>query len=270
VALQFIGLGLAAYYLVRAFIAFLAPESLWQPPKTSPISNPVQPRVNAAQLNTDFDPFYREAAGEEIIEIGTGAPETTLNLKLVGRRAGENGSAILQTADGAQKSYNIGETIIDGVTLKAVKPDYVVLSQSGRVERLSMTRSGEAFLIRDGSQGGGAAVRSSAPSTIGTHSPAEGRAGQQPTLSTLLNEMSFVRLGRAGAVRGYRIRPKNGSEVLTQYGLAPGDIITQIGPIDLTSPSFNPSQLAPMLSGRKTVNVNLIRGQTAMNVSLGK
>lgn len=275
-ALQIIGLGLAVYFSVRALIAFLAPDSLWQPPKTIPSPSAVQPRVTAAQLNTGFDPFYRQAASEDIIEIGTSAPETTLNLKLVGRRSGDNGSAILQTSDGAQKSYTIGETIIDGVILKAVKPGYIVLSQSGRVERLSMSRSGEAFLSREaegGTESRGAAAsraRANSRSTPKTNTPAPNRNSSQASLSALMNEVSLTRLGRAGAVRGYRVRPKNGSTVLTQFGLASGDILMQVGPIDLTSPSFNPSQLAPLLSGRKTVNVKLIRGQTAMNVSIGK
>lgn len=59
--------------------------------------------------------------------------------RLFGVRAGGpgGGSAIIAGPDGVQKSYAVGETIADGVTLASVAADHVELSRGGARATLS-------------------------------------------------------------------------------------------------------------------------------------
>lgn len=260
--LQITGIAFAVYLAAQAVIAFLAPESLWKMPQTPAQPTAAQTRQHHTQLDFNFDPFHRNAAeNQDIIEVGTGAPETTLNLKLVGRRASENGSAILQTSDGAQRRYDIGDDIMDGVTLKAVKADYVVIAQGGRIERLSMPRGEASFLSQQQQEAPddqSPLITTSAPSAAGA------------ALEALMDNITLTRVGDAGAVRGYRISPKAGFSGLPHIGLASGDILTAVGSLDVTSVNFNPVQLASALSGRKIVTVTLIRDEKPIRVTLAK
>ena len=71
------------------------------------------------------------------------APETRLNLKLNGIIAsdGENtAGAIIEKSPGNQEYFALGDTISNGVTLKEVYTDRVILSRSGRLETLSLPK----------------------------------------------------------------------------------------------------------------------------------
>lgn len=59
--------------------------------------------------------------------------------RLFGVRSGGpgGGSAIIAGSDGVQKSYAVGETIVDGVTLASVAADHVELSRGGARATLS-------------------------------------------------------------------------------------------------------------------------------------
>lgn len=72
------------------------------------------------------------------------APETRLNLKLNGIIAsdGENtAGAIIEKSAGKQEYFVLGDTISNGVTLKEVYKDRVILSRNGRLETLSLPKT---------------------------------------------------------------------------------------------------------------------------------
>jgi len=230
-ALQLALVLLSIFLLSRAAIAFIAPESLWTAPPAAIASAASSQTAQTARLDSRFDPFHREVTiADEIIEIGTDAPETTLNLKLFGRRAGSNGSAILETADRTQKVFRVGDEIMNGVILKAVNPDHIVLSQGGRIERLTFERENETFLIEPSTK-----PKESSATTI-TASPTN------------------------GALQGFRLTPKNGSVNLPSLGLRSGDVVSAIEDIDLTSPTLNPAEIPGKLSGRSNVRLTVLRG----------
>jgi general secretion pathway protein C len=98
----------------------------------------------AAQSNSSasalgsFDPFFRLSGAAGPVTV------TSLNLKLFGIRqdqASGQGSAIIATSDGQQRSFAVGEEIEPGVTLKSVDFDSVTISRGGAEEQLFMDQS---------------------------------------------------------------------------------------------------------------------------------
>ncbi len=130
--------------------------------QTSPLprysaSSAVSNNIDAeTSLLTNLNPFDIDAAsGEIVIEE---APETALNLDLLGSRAATNdrfASAIIRTPDNVASVYKPGDEIISGVTLEQVLPDQqVLLRRNGVLESLrKLGRSeGLAVITEDGVQ----------------------------------------------------------------------------------------------------------------------
>ena len=72
------------------------------------------------------------------------APETRLNLKLNGIIASDGNDtagAIIEKSAGKQEYFSLGDTISNGVTLKEVYKDRVILSRNGRLETLSLPKT---------------------------------------------------------------------------------------------------------------------------------
>ncbi len=255
-----LGLGVFSVYCVtRTVLAVTAPESLWDAPELAPPVAAIASTSGAPQLDLSFDPFHRDSVIiDDVIEIGTDAPETTLNLKLFGRRAGRNGSAILQTPDKSQKVFRIGDEIMNGVTLKAVHPGYIVLSQGGRIERLTFERDGDSGLLAQAPQADEKPL-------------SEIKAVPAPmTIAGFMAGVNLAPAVNAGKMMGFRITPKNGSVNLGSLGLRSGDVVTSISGIDLTSPNLNPTDLAARLSGRTQLRLNVLRGSETVLINIGK
>lgn len=72
-----------------------------------------------------FDAFGAQGAA--------GGVPAAASFRLFGVRAGGvgGGSAIIAGPDGVQKSYLVGDTVADGLTLAAVAADHVELSRGG-------------------------------------------------------------------------------------------------------------------------------------------
>ena len=253
----------AVYCLSRAALTFFAPQSVWEAPQVSEQTTARTPSQTAARFDVRFDPFHRGVAGvdDEVIEFGTDVPETTLNLKLFGRRAGKNGTAILETADRIQKVFKIGDEIMDGVTLKAVNPDYIVLSQGGRIERLTFERETDTLL---------AAPKTQASKKTTTVSTAIKTVPKPLDVAGFMSAIALAPALSNGKLTGFRITPKNGAVNLADIGLKSGDVIAAIGEFDLTSPSLNPAQLPSKLAGRPSVQLKVLRGTDTLFVTLGQ
>ncbi len=92
----------------------------------------------SVELLGSFDPFFRMAAASGPAVV------TALEIKLFGvreDRATGRGSAIVGTPDGVQKSYAVGEEIMPGVTLTAVRFDGVTITRNGAEEQVYLDQS---------------------------------------------------------------------------------------------------------------------------------
>src|SRR3546814_9047003 len=84
-------------------------------------------------------PFFRAgqpASGREVVV-------TSLALQVYGIRLNEGsglGSAIIETPDGMQSSFAVGDAILPGVVLKAVAFDHVSIDRGGAEEQIFIDR----------------------------------------------------------------------------------------------------------------------------------
>jgi general secretion pathway protein C len=138
-ALELLLLVLIAVQCARLFWAFLTPIGPVGDWKALDLMRPVQSQ--APQLGS-FDPFFRQAPGAAVGQAPVVV--TALDIRLFGvteNRATGGGSAIIGTADGQQRSYQVGEEIAPGVILSGVGFDHVTITRAGTPEQLFLDQS---------------------------------------------------------------------------------------------------------------------------------
>ena len=242
---------LLVFLLTKAVMVYLAPDSVWVTPVTSTAAIGARANETRREFSLSFDPFHRRAAVQAPSgDIGEDAPETTLNLTLVGRRAGENGTAILVTPDRKQAVYRLGDEIINGVTLKAVNPDFIVLSLDGQLERLTFNKEAKTGLT-----------------VVPTQAAKAFNANLTPAM--LLDAIRLTRMDRDNRLVGYRVTSKTDTVNLSQFGLQDGDIVTRIGEEDLTLGRPEISLIARDLTKVRSVKLTILRGDTPMTIIVG-
>ena len=125
--------------LAWLFITPLGPVGGWQAQDVQVLS----PESRLA-LFSSFDPFFRTANGADANVV------TSLQLTLYGIRMNEAsglGAAILAGTDGVQENYAIGDEILPGVTLEAVRFDHVIIDRGGTRESLYLDQSVPAEVV---------------------------------------------------------------------------------------------------------------------------
>ena len=263
-----IGAAYVAYSVMTLIITTLEPTTLQTPvvrPVSAVTSQAARPK-NAYDFS--FDPFHSLQI-EPVVEsnIGEDAPETSLKIKLAGRTFGPSGGAILQTPDGKQARYAIGEEIVKGVILKAVYRDYIALEQNGRIERLTIERSGNQSLLAPVED----VVDTPAPSRLPSGAKTTSNGASGGLLTDVNKLMSQVRLEPAmsqGRISGFKVVPNNGSVKLSDYGLKSGDIITTVGAYDVTQGRPDMTKILSAFQGKSEVNLTVLRSGSSINVKV--
>lgn len=267
-------LALIVFVLVRAVMTFLAPSSVWPQAEVNSVPAQAAQSQSAQTVRFNgFDAFHRAASNDAPTaapSLGANAPETTLRLKLTGRRAGPNGSAILELPDRSQASFGIGDEIIDGVTLRAVEPDYIVIAQSGRLERLTFDKERvmEAAPVEEPRANGLKDLPIQTQDGVSTMTL--DMRDQQINVQTLITQNSLTQVRRDGASIGLRITPKSSNSGLGALGLEPGDIVQRIGRVDVRGGLGNPAALQAELAGNDTISVTILRGDTVLTVDIAQ
>lgn len=144
------------------------------------------------------------------------APETALDLALYGVRRGpdpQSGSAVIESTGNVQRSYPVGATITDGVTLEAVYPDRVTIRRRGIAESLYLREEARRN------------------STL----PAAALAGDDSLATEFWTAIQIVPEFRDGALFGYRLTEASRADLLARTGLQAGDIITSVNGIRIAS-----------------------------------
>lgn len=211
----------------------------------------------------DFDPFNRAASiTTAAVEETVDAPETLLDLKLYGVRAyadPEQGSAIIRLPSHSQKPFEVGQTVLDGVSLVAVFSDRVVLRRGRSLETLSLPErergTGGIRLAKDSvpAEAGaakapgpsGAAIADAAPKAAAEPAP-RGRAPSagapggpvQVSVETgeeLLRILTLKPRFSGGGMSGMHINVRDGAQLPEGLGIRPGDVLLSVNGIELTS-----------------------------------
>jgi general secretion pathway protein C len=219
----------------------LGPVGEWKPPSALAGSAP-------AGMLGSFDPFFRlsPAAGPVVV--------TSLDLKLFGVRqdqASGRGSAIIQTPDGQQRSFEVGDEIAPGVALTAVGPDNVTITRDGKAEQLFMDQSQGAPGAAAGQPG--PATEPSAPNQAVTSAP----KAFEPT--RLASELGLQPRVAGDKITGVVLRPEGAGSAFRAAGLQPGDVLLRIGGERIDSPD-ELGGLRERLAAPGTVAIQVERG----------
>jgi len=203
------------------------------------------------------------------------APETKLNLTLKGVLATspmEMASAIIaQGKNGKEDIYGIGDKMPGGVTIKEIYPEYVVLERSGRLETLKLQKvsgidgfgSGDTSNLRSGS-------------SSNSYSQGSPAAALKDIRSNIMkNPTSFgeyalpVVVKENGKQIGYRLKPQQKGQMLSDLGIESDDVITQINGVKLDNQQNGISALRK-LSTAKNLNLVVKRNgaEIPLNISL--
>ncbi len=240
------------YVLVRTIIVFLAPLSLVSDVIADQSPRAATPSGQGRTFNFTDDPFHCAAPIAAVV-MGQSAPETNLDLKLFGLRSGEagsdRGSAIIETPDNIQRVYYVEDEVTDGVVLKGVTRDYIVLSQAGRLERLTFERPKKT-------------IRSQAKSAQNANDMGGVRASEFLSLVTLKQIL------KDGQTVGYEVQPKSAAVDLGNFGLQAGDVLTKIGAQDLTAGRPDFTSLFAKFSTMPAVYLSLLRADRAIIVKV--
>lgn len=222
--------------------------------------------ISAAQLFGQF-----QAPANPSGAALTHAPETQLNLTLLGIFAygrDSTSSRALIAGAGEEKPYAVGDEISQGVILKAIFPDRVVLARNGSLETLRLDKNqANAGDVAEGGTAGGGGDGDSAQ-TLG--------AIRSELLANPAKTADYIRVMPAPGANGngqmgYRIYPGKERTVFTAAGLRPGDLVTAINGVSLDDPAKS-LQLLSELSQASQVTVTVQRGgqSESINVNIGE
>jgi len=210
------------------------------------------------------------------------APETTLNLKLVGvffTKDGNRALAIIAEGGGEELSYTIGEQLAQSrARLEQILRDRVVLSRNGRLETLSLPNDAEGG---EGGEGGeGAPVfdqQRPSSETQDTITNEETSSANLPletvNVSAIASRFRDKALNHPqelqdlalaapyvqnGQFMGFRLRPGRDRALLGQLGLRAGDIVTTVNGTRLDDPVKGLGMLQE-LANASQINIQVLR-----------
>ncbi len=188
-------------------------------------------------------------AGAKVVEVEKKEPDrpienTKLNLKLAGVFAytpQEKAIAIISAGSAEQSAYWVGDKVSGETTLKEVHPEYVILSNRGKDEKLQL--SDEAPIAMrpipteqpsNAGNSGGAGSDPNTPVEIPTN-PGQIRDMMARNPALLGRVVAAEPYQENGKLLGYRITPKQNPEILEAQGIVAGDVITRVNNIQLNS-----------------------------------
>jgi general secretion pathway protein C len=175
----------------------------------------------------------------------TDAPDTSLNLKLLGVVASDNPAtarAIIADGKGVEEAYGVNDNLPGGASLREIYADRVLLEYRGRLEALRLPKEIPEGAVGMGTgrhQGGNRA----APVTpmVGANTSALLRQYRDALTNNPASLMNLVRAmpvrdGPTGRIKGYRISPGRDRSLLSRFGLRTGDIVTAVNGVTLDNP----------------------------------
>ena len=276
-------LAMIASMLLIIACAWLLVEITWMffpqgEPSTMPVAQRTKPLTNNQAQQNNFKQLTSAnvfgVSEKAALQQQSKAPETKLNLTLKGVLATspmEMASAIIaQGKNGKEDIYGIGDKMPGGVTIKEIHPEYVVLERSGRLETLKLQKVSGV----DGfGSGGKSNLQSGRSNRYSQGSPA---AALKDIRSNIMkNPTSFgeyalpVVVKENGKQIGYRLKPQQKGEMLSELGIESGDVITQINGVKLDNQQNGISALRK-LSTAKNLNIVVKRNgaEVPLNISL--
>ncbi len=231
----------AATGLVAARLAFLVAAPLPTPDRMP--ESAAQPLSgDGAAAAGPVNPFrvaqgQPAPAAEPVVDAEEALEETALNLVLHGVRLdGDATTAIIQTADGGQEIFSLGDTVAPNVVLESARREQVTLRRNGVRESLTMInrnlREAPEFPpVRAAGPSGAESAETSDPTATAGGGRAARRGGGTRRPATLDDWTELVRIDTrlqdGGSLRVV-LNPGPRGAAFRAAGLRPGDVLLLI------------------------------------------
>jgi general secretion pathway protein C len=178
------------------------------------------------------------------------APETTLNLKLVGVMYStdeKEARAIIESPAEGARSFALRERVADNAEIYSIEPDRVILLHAGRQEALMLdpdqnaagNPAGAAAQPLNDQGGNQAAINTangspaSADSQTASFQPP---AGASKKLDDLMRDFSVTPVMENGILQGFKLKALRNPKIMQEWGIGPDDVVTAVNGIPLNTP----------------------------------
>ena len=256
--------------LARVLMGFFAGSSneVITAPATSVNSNvKPQPRANHDRKIAQLHLMGKPAPASSSKQVAD-APETTLNLKLLGVLAGdkEYGYAIISSGGNKVKHYGLGDDVPGGATLHAVYSDRVILERDIRMETLRLPRANaKGFNQKKAAKPVKTSTTSAQATPVANETNFE-TVGQfrQEIMKNPVRLTEFINAAphndEEGKFIGYKLTPSTNTDMFYQLGLQPGDVVTSINEVTLDAPNKGPQAMQKMATASEVTLVVMREG----------
>jgi len=243
----------ATVFLVTAVLAFCV---LWQagslvwklwllsnesPQPGVPIALPVKnAEPDSLQNLVRYPLIQSESAASEQGSASIDAPETSLNLKLVGLMYSTDQNearAIIESPNEGASSYAAHERVADNAEIYRIEPDRVILLHAGRQEALMLAPEHENSGFRP--DPGKRPVNDPMRNQASSESASASRQNLPETPKTpaeLMDDFSVTPVIENGELLGFRLKAIRNPNIMNEWGIHPDDVITAVNGIPLNAP----------------------------------
>ncbi|VAW53689.1 hypothetical protein MNBD_GAMMA06-289 [hydrothermal vent metagenome] len=238
------------------------------------VAQKMQPLANKSNQKDNFKKLTSAnifgVSEKAAIQKQTKIPETKLNLTLKGVLAAtpmKMASAIIARGkSGKEDIYGTGDKMPGGVTVKEIHPEYVMLERSGQLEKLKLQKISGINNLKSSD---------SSSSSLQSLASTPGATLKNIRSDILKNPTSFgdyalpIIVKEKGKQIGYRLQPQAKGKMLSELGIEPNDVITQINGVKLDKPQNGISALRK-LSTAKNLDIVVKRNgaEIPLNISL--
>ncbi len=202
--------------------------------------------------------FGKTSVSHIATQVTNTSPDTKLNLKLQGIYHGSTSYAAITANDG-NKFYRIGESLPSGAILHEIFPKKVILLRNGRYETLRFAGNEDNETTRFS----GKYAKSKPEKLLAKY---QRQLKQNPQQLTKLVQISAV--NKDGKLLGYRIKPKKDANLLAQFNLQSGDVLTAVNGVRLNSP-LKALGLVQKLATTDKVELEVLRNGQELFLSFG-
>ena len=257
---------LILFTLARLFWGFFDSGSndVVAPPPVTPTNIKPQPRANHDRKIAQLHLMGKPAPASSVKKVEN-APETTLNLKLLGVLAGgkEYGYAIISSGANTIKHYALGDDIPGGATLHAVYSDRVILERDIRMETLRLPRANAKGFNQKTKTKPKATNTQSSPTSNSDNFESLGQFRQE-IMKNPVRLTEFINAAPEnspdGAFMGYKLTPSKNTDMFYQLGLQPGDVVININGITLDAPNKGPEAMQSLATASEVTMIVMREG----------
>jgi general secretion pathway protein C len=203
----------------------------------SPLSKSLEPDLLQDLLRYPLIRSASEPAAGDSDAID--APETSLNLKLVGlvySTDPKQARAIIDREQDGARSYSTRERVADKAEIFRIEPDRVILLHAGRREALLLDPEDATSTFQSDAKRQSPGDPDSNQSSSESPSPSGQKSARIPKKTAdVMRDFSATPVMEEGQLVGFRLAALRNPEIMNEWGIDPDDVITAVNGMPLNS-----------------------------------